>query len=167
MKAIKIYVAHALTLATESYRKKMRRLRMQIGDIPGVEILEFAWEKGPEFNRTVNVWKYDMKCVRRADLMVAVMDFISAGTPMEIQTRCQMHGKPLMTFRRPRTTVSKIVTDCIKHYRHRLRHGKNRRHRLMADNLMPMQVYRTHEEILTIVKAWVREEKKRRKAKRS
>lgn len=122
MKTTKIYLAHALTQAPVEFADRMKGLRQQLRNRPGIHVIDFAWEFGKEFNERVNVYEYDMNCVREADLVIAMLDHFSSGTAMEIQARCQMIGAPLTCFYVKGTLVSKIIRDCIHHYRDALTH---------------------------------------------
>nr|AIA18953.1 Nucleoside 2-deoxyribosyltransferase [uncultured bacterium] len=147
MKTLKIYLAHSLTQAPAELLARMKILRQALKDIPGVEVLDFAWERGPKFNEQVNVYEYDMNCVREADLVVAVLDNISSGTSMEIQSRCQMSGQPLVCFFKKGIRVSKIIADCITFHR-----NKN----ASADALPDPIEYSDDQEIIEYVTRWVR-----------
>ncbi len=156
MKKLKIYLAHSLTFAPNPFRVRMNVLRNNIRKIPEVEMLDFAWEKGPAFNESVNVYKYDMECVHEADLVMAVLDHISSGTPMEVQARCIMLGAPLTCFYEQGTLVSKIVRDCIKHYRGKLEESPATHLREKAAFLPDPIEYRDDGEIFKYAVEWVR-----------
>lgn len=156
MKAIKIYLAHSLTEAPPEFLERMKILRNDIRKIPGVEMLDFAWEKGPEFNERVNVYEYDMDCVHKADLLIAVLDHISSGTPMEIQARCIMFGSPLTCFHRKETRVSKIVRDCIKHYRGGLEASPATHLKAKASLLPDPVIYTEDRQIFDYAADWVK-----------
>lgn len=155
MKTIKIYLAHSLTQAPPEFLRRMRAVRQAIRAIAAVEVLDFAWEKGPEFNERVNVYEYDMRCVAEADLVIAVLDFISSGTAMEIQTRCSMQGRALACFFQHGTKVSKIIGDCIKHHRRDLENSQLSKIRQRALGLPDPFSYLNDCEITQYALDWV------------
>jgi nucleoside 2-deoxyribosyltransferase len=152
---LKIYLAHSLTHAPEPFARRMKFVRATLREIPDVQVLDFAWELGPEFNEKVNVYEYDMKCVHGADLVVAVLDFISAGTSMEVQARCQMGGMPLTCFFMKGTRVSKIISDCIKHHRSAFEQSNTPENRSRAASLPDPIEYVDDEAIVEYVRTWV------------
>lgn len=160
MKSIKIYLAHSLTHAPDPFLHRMKMVRTALRSLSDVEVLDFAWEKGPEFNQRVNVYEYDMRCVYEADLVIAVLDYISSGTSMEIQARCQLLGAPLACFYQEGTRVSKIIGDCIRHYRGRLETHSREDTRKKAVCLPDPLAYTDDAQILQYAVRWMNDRRK-------
>ena len=157
MKKLNIYIAHSLTTAPSEFLARMKTLRNEVRGFPGIRVLDFAWERGPEFNARVNVYEYDMECVRRADLVVAILDYGSSGTPMEIQACCQKRFPSLVCFSRPETKVSKIIPDCIRFHRQRLDQSNwPEAKKRLVDLPDPIQ-YSEDSEIVQYVIRWMRQ----------
>jgi nucleoside 2-deoxyribosyltransferase len=115
MRTVKIYLAHALSIAPVAFLDRMDALKKRIKALPGVETLDFAWAKGTAFNQSVNVYEYDMKHVESADIVVFVLDELSFGLAMELHKRCMIR-RPFLAFIKAGQRVSKIVPDCMKYY---------------------------------------------------
>ncbi len=146
---MKIYIAHALTHATEEFRQRMFRLRDSIGRLPGARILKFNWIPGQGPDPTVNSYDNDIQHVIDADLVVVVRsEFKSEGLPMEIQKRCEC-GKPLLLFSPRSEKIASIVPDCIASWRKK--HASNGIECELYDPLL----FDNDQEIINAVQKWI------------
>ena len=147
MKTTKIYLAHALTDASELFRLRMFALRAALNRIENVKVLEFNWKPGLGPDPKVNTYTHDMKQVRAADLMVAVVDYFSSGVGMEIKERCHIKA-PLLCFTRPDMKIPQIVRDCIAYHRSLLPPEQ--------DTLPDFIPYGGDDEIVFAVADWIK-----------
>ncbi|HTK33334.1 MAG TPA: hypothetical protein VL335_02175 [Candidatus Paceibacterota bacterium] len=156
---IQIYLAHALTDASEAYRARMIALRNAIEAIPNVEVLRFAWIDGQGTDKTVeNIYQHDIVRATNCHLFVAVTDVFSGGVGMELQTRCKMR-RPLRVFFPKGQKLSRMITDCIEY--HRLNADSSISHselyRISLDTMPAPIEYTNDDEIVWEVSDWVRQ----------
>ncbi len=145
-----IYLAHALTGASKEFVDRMLALRNEINQLGGVQVLEFNWKPGKGPDKAINTYAHDMAQVRRADLMVAILDYPSTGLGMEILMRCQRED-PILLFHQLGSPVSKMATDCIRWYRRDPVVGSEH-----LSELHDPVIYYGNDEIVDAVNKWLR-----------
>jgi hypothetical protein len=91
-----------------------------------------------------------MKHVEDADLVVIVFELLSPGASMEHMRRCEV-CLPLRAFVPKGQKMTRIIGDCIKHYRASRFGSKPFKRREMPD---PIE-YSSDEEIFAVIAKWV------------
>lgn len=110
----KIYLAHTLTNASKEAKYLLNLLKQYIEENEHISILPF-YGLGNRYEHSGDVYEYNFGQIRKADVVVAVLDYPSLGVGMEIQYALSIL-KPVLGIRldanRPlsRQIVGALVT---------------------------------------------------------
>ncbi len=106
-----IYVGCSLTSATRDFILFIEELKSYIST--DFELLEFV---GIDPQATpLHVYKTDINCAQKADVMLAVVDQSSTGLGMEIQSRIDLKKPTLIVYKRG-SQVSKMPLGAAEMY---------------------------------------------------
>jgi hypothetical protein len=152
MNTFKVYIAHALSEASPSFRTRMFELRNAVNAIPHARVLPFAWDPltGP-VPKEFNVHKYDIQQVTEADLMIMICEHASSGMGGEFEIRVSLRT-PLLCFTPRGKRVSRFLFDGIREVRTSF---CDQHDPIGALEWPDPFAYDTDEDISTIISRWV------------
>ncbi len=153
LKTIRIMLAYSDENAQAKFAQSMQDLRVQLGSLPGVEILPDWRHVVIGQNETVaDAYSKVMVNIIAADLMVVVYSQAADDVAMETMYRCEL-CKPLRIFVHYKGSASRMIEACLMNNRGKRKDVLDPKTVEMPD---PIKYFST-EGIQRVVAEWVKE----------
>jgi len=109
METFKVYVGCGLTHASDQFTDSVEKFKEKLNLIDNVEILDFL---GLTDSTPRGVYNHDINnCVRRCDLLIAILDEPSTGLGVEFGIQIGERKKPMLGMAHHDSLVTRLVID--------------------------------------------------------